>query len=238
MSPEPSATPLVHAHFAITADGRITTHNSTPSLFTSPTDKARLHTVRAAHDAILVGRGTVAADSMSMRLSREDLRARRVADGKPAEPLRVIISNTGALDPGWKVFRHRGSPIIVLSTRRMPVPDRDALAPLCDLRLWDADAVPLREALSMLRAEHGVRSLVCEGGGGLLRSLAAADLVDAIHLTVAPVVFGGRGAPSLTGLAGNFLEDPRRFHIASIETMGDECFLTLERCARRTRESR
>jgi riboflavin-specific deaminase-like protein len=226
--------PRIHAHFAVTADGRISTREFSPSLFTSPADKARLHTVRAAHDAILAGRGTVAADSMSMRLSREDLRAQRVEAGKPPEPLRVIISNKGSLDPGWKVFRHRGSPIVVLSTHLMPPATRRALEPLCELRLWNLDSVPLREALSMLRSDHDVRSLVCEGGGELLRSLAEEDLLDEIHLTVAPVVFGGRGAPSLTGLPAGFLPAPRKFRITSMEVAGGECFLTLRRQARRT----
>ncbi|MEI8293713.1 MAG: RibD family protein [bacterium] len=221
--------PKVHAHFAMTVDGKISTKNFTPSQFTSPADKARLGEVRARHDAILAGRGTVSADTMSMRLSSETLRAARLVEGLPPEPLRVVISNAGAIDPSWKIFQHTGSPIVILSTTRMPQKLRSSLAPLCDLHLYEADSVPLAAALAMLRAEYGVRSLVCEGGGALLRSLAAADLLDAIHLTLAPVLFGGAGAPTLTGLPGEFLPRPVEFQIAKMETIGGECVLHFQR---------
>lgn len=221
--------PKIHAHFAMTADGKISTKNFTPSQFTSPADKTRIGEIRARHDAILAGRGTVAADTMSMRISKEELRAARVRSGLPPEPLRVVISNAGKIDPAWKIFRHAGSPIVILSTTRMPLKLRTALAPLCDLHLYESPTVPLPSALAMLRTEYGVKSLVCEGGGELLHSLATADLLDEIHLTLAPVLFGGADAPTLTGLPGGFLPKPIDFRLAKMETMDDECLLQFKR---------
>ena len=225
--------PKIHAHFAITADGKISTKNLTPSQFTSSADKARIGEIRARHDAILAGRGTVAADTMSMRLSNEKLRATRIQKGLTPEPLRIVISNAGKIDPSWKIFQHTGSPIIILSTTRMPQKIRAILAPLCDLHLYESAFVPLPAALSMLRTEYGVKSLVCEGGGALLRSLAACDFLDEIHLTLAPVLFGGAHAPTLTGLPGEFLPKPREFRLVKMDTMGDECLLHFKRKARK-----
>jgi len=224
--------PKITAHFAITMDGKISTKNRTPSQFTSPADKARLRTVRAAHDAILAGRGTVAADTMSMRLTDPALREERQSRGLPPEPLRVIISNTGRLDPAWKVFQPGGAPVVILSTTRMPQRSRATLAPLCDLHLYDAPTVSLVPALQMLRAEYGVKSIVCEGGGELVRSLAELDLLAEIQLTVAPVVFGGATAPTLTGLPGSFLPSTLDFRIKSLEQVGSECVLHLTRSRR------
>lgn len=221
--------PKIHAHFAMTADGKISTKNLTPSQFTSPADKARLGEIRARHDAILAGRGTVSADTMSMRISSKKLRADRVQRGLPPEPLRVVISNAGKIDPLWKIFQHTGSPIVILSTTRMPQKLRATLAPLCDLHLYESACVPLSAALSMLRAEYGVKSLVCEGGGALLRSLAAAGFLDEIHLTLAPVLFGGAAAPTLTGLPGDFLPRPLEFRLVEINPLGDECLLHFKR---------
>ena len=135
--------PKIHAHFAMTADGKISTKNLTPSQFTSPADKARIGEIRARHDAILAGRGTVAADTMSMRLSSQNLRATRIKQGLPPEPLRVVISNAGKIDPAWKIFQHTGSPIVILSTTRLPQKLRATLAPLCDLHLYESPTVPL-----------------------------------------------------------------------------------------------
>jgi riboflavin-specific deaminase-like protein len=229
MRAKAGALPKIHAHFAITADGKISTKNRTPSQFTSPADKARLHMIRARHDAILAGRGTVGTDTMSMRLTDEDLRLARVKRGLPPEPLRVILSHAGKLDPDWKIFHSGGAPLVVFSTTRMPSKSRDALAPLCDLHLFDAPRVPLRAALALLRADYAVKSLVCEGGGELMRSLAAEGLVDEIHLTIAPVIFGGAGAPTLTGLPADVLPNPLAFRIVQMQTRAGECFLRLKK---------
>jgi 5-amino-6-(5-phosphoribosylamino)uracil reductase len=74
-----------------------------------------------------------------------------------------------------------------------------------------------------------VKSLVCEGGGALLRSLAAAGLLDEIHLTLSPVLFGGAAAPTLTGLPGDFLPMPLEFRLAKMDPLGDECLLHFKR---------
>lgn len=226
--------PAVVAHFAMTADGKTSTRAFTSARFTSPADKRRLQEVRAGADAIMAGRGTVEADSMSMGLSRQDLRAERVSRGLPAEPLRVLVSNAGILDPGWKVFKHSGSPLIVISTSRMPSRLRSVIARHAELFLFSGRTVDLQKTLEILRSEFGVKRLVCEGGGSLLRSLSALDLVDSIFLTVAPVVFGGRLAPTLTGLPGGFLEPPREFEIVRHSILDGECFLELRRKSRRS----
>jgi riboflavin biosynthesis pyrimidine reductase len=61
-----------------------------------------------------------------------------------------------------------------------------------------------------------------------LRSLAAASLLDEIHLTIAPVIFGGVAAPTLTGLPADFLPKPLDFEIAACEQREGECFLHLK----------
>ncbi|MEI6279354.1 MAG: RibD family protein [Verrucomicrobiae bacterium] len=219
--------PFVLAHFAMTADGKISTRAWTPSRFTSPADKRRLQEARAEADAVLVGRGTVAAEAMSMGLSAIDLREARVARGLPPVPLRVIVSNAGRFDPDAKVFHYSASPLVIFSTTRMPERLRSGIARRAELFLFRGGKVDLPQALEILRADFGVKRLVCEGGGALLRSLAEQDLVDGIRLTVAPVIFGGRLAPGLTGLPGRFLQPPREFRITRQAMVGDECCLEL-----------
>jgi len=221
--------PFLTAHFAMTTDGKISTRNFTPSLFTSPQDKAGIQEMRAGADAVLAGRGTVSADTMSLGLTRPDLRAERTRNGLPPAPLRVVVSNAGRLDPRWKIFARADSPPIIFSTARMPRPIRDAVAPLCDLHLFSGRKVGLRAVLKILRRDYGVRRVVCEGGGALLRALAEENLIDEIFLTIAPVVFGGKSAPTLTGLPGGFLPQARSFRIAGQRTCGDECRLRLLR---------
>lgn len=64
--PKTPPRPFVTANFAVTADGRISTRNFTPSDFSSKRDKRRLVKIRAACDAVLVGARTLAADTMTL----------------------------------------------------------------------------------------------------------------------------------------------------------------------------
>jgi len=221
--------PRIIAHFAMTADGKISTRNRTPSQFTSPRDKRRLGEIRAECDAVLAGRGTVANDAMSMGLSSPNLRATRIARGVSAVPLRVVISNSGELDAKWKVFQYRESDLLIFSTTAMPEETRGALASACELHLFEAREVPLHAMLAILRHDYGVKKLVCEGGGQLMRSLAEGDLIDEICLTIAPVIFGGVHAPTLTGKLGNFLPSGIHFRLVESECEAGEWFLRFRR---------
>ena len=206
--------PFVTANFAITADGRISTRNFTPSDFSSKRDKRRLVKIRAACDAVLVGARTLASDTMTLGIP--GIRT------KP--PLRVIVSNSGRIAPTLRVFQTEGAPIIIFTTKKMPAATRDALAGVADIFLHPAPTVDLALVLAILRADYGVKRLVCEGGGTLLRAFAAADLLDELHLTICPRIFGGRDAPTLTGVTGKFLPKSTRLRLVEMKRAGDECF--------------
>jgi riboflavin-specific deaminase-like protein len=217
--------PFVTANFALTWDGRISTRRGTPSDFSSPRDKRRLVEIRAQCDAILVSAKTISVDNMAMGLPDEALRAARVRRGQAPYPVRVLLTNSGRIDPRLRVFEKDFSPIVIFSTTRMPAKTRAALAPKADLWLHESETVDLAAMLATLRAEYRVKRLVCEGGAQVLRSLLAADLVDEIHTTLCPRIFGGVKAPTLTGVAGDFLPRSIPLRLAESEVIGGECFL-------------
>ncbi len=206
--------PRIIANFAITADGKVSTRNLTPTGFTSKRDRRTLLAIRARGDAVMAGRNTVATDAMSMTLP-----------GRSPQPLRVIISNRGNFDPAWKVFTKPGGDRILLSTQAMPRAIRRKLEPLARIHLDDAGAVDLPAALRRLRRDYAVRTLVCEGGPGLFRSLLEIDAIDELYLTIAPLIFGGAGAPTLTGTNPDFLRRIHRCALVSMEVIGGECYL-------------
>jgi riboflavin-specific deaminase-like protein len=210
-----SPRPFVTANFAITADGRISTRNFTPSDFSSKRDKRRLVKIRAACDAVLVGARTLAADTMTMGIPG-------VRGKNP--PLRVIVSNSGRIDPAHRIFRSAGARIVIFTTDRMPEPKRKRLSRVADIFPFSGVTVDLAHALEILHVGYGVKRLVCEGGGTLLRSFAAAGLLDELHLTICPRIFGGSGAPTLTGVPGNFLPKSTQLRLVEMRRAGDECF--------------
>lgn len=194
--------PVVGANFAMTVDGKVSTRAWTPTGFTSRRDKRRLLEIRARGDALLVGRGTLATDNMAMGLPARDLQEQRLREGRTAEPLRVIFSNGGDLHPDLKVFRTPGAPIVIFTTGAMPAARRRSLERVADVRVEARRrSVDLAKALSVLADEYGVRDAVCEGGPTLFRAMLEKRLIDRLYVTFAPVVFGGREAPTLLGPA-------------------------------------
>ena len=94
------------------------------------------------------------------------------------------------------------------------------------LHLSESKHVDLGEMLRMLRSEYGVRTLACEGGPTLFRSLLERGLVDQLNLTIAPYLFGGTDAPALTGLSKKFLPASVHCSLVDMQVTGNECFLT------------
>jgi len=202
--------PWISTNLAISADGKISSVSRRPSGWTSPADHARLLELRQNADALLVGRGTLETDRMTMTVP-----------GK--SPLRCIVSRSGVLPPDLPVFQKPGGPIHLLVTgnpgaSRLPgvILHHETLAGF----------------LSKLAADHGVKHLHCEGGGGLIRSLAEIDAIDEFHLTLAGhTLFGGQHAPTATGIPAEYLPETRIFSLSHFEPRPEEgeCFLSYRR---------
>jgi 5-amino-6-(5-phosphoribosylamino)uracil reductase len=218
--------PFVMATFAMTVDGKITTRNFSPVDFTSRQDKLHLLRQRSLGDAVLIGHNTLDHDNVRLGLPHEELRAARIARGQTPYPLRVILSNEGKIDSRLKIFQSTISPILIFSTTRMPRKYRAALLDKAILHLSKSRHVDLAQMLHQLFVEYKVRTVACEGGALLFRSLLDRNLVDQLNLTIAPYLFGGAKAPTLTGLSKDFLPKSVRCSLTDMRVVEDECFLT------------
>ena len=140
--------------------------------------------------------------------------------------LRIIVSGSGSLDPLAHVFTKRMSPLIVLTTARTPIAKLKRLRAGADeVRICGQREINWPSTLRWLRARWNVRRLLCEGGGELNDALFRAGLVDEIHLTLCPKVFGGRAAPTISDGLGSSLVDAARFTLKSATRVEDELFL-------------
>lgn len=221
----PRQRPFVIATFAMTADGKVTTKNFGPVDFTSREDKLHLFRQRALADAVLLGHTSLERDNVRLGVPAE-LQELRIKRGQSSSPLRVIVSNRGKIDDRLKIFQSDVSPIIIFSTKRMPRKNQEALRKKATLHLTNASEVNLAEMLKTLRDQYKVRTVACEGGPTLFRSFLEQGLVDQLNLTIAPYLFGGAKAPTLTGLSKKFLRKSVLCSLVHLRSVGEECFLT------------
>ena len=224
LAPRKRSRPFVAATFAMTVDGKITTRAFSPVDFTSREDKLHLLRQRALGDAVLIGRSTLVHDNVRLGLPDPAMRAEREARGQAPWPIRVIISNEGRIDPALKIFRTDFSRVVIFSTTRMPRKYQVALREKATLRLSTTRSVDLRRMLQVLRSEYDVHRVACEGGAELFRSLLELQLVDRLNLTIAPYIFGGKSAPTLTGRGSSFLPSSVRCSLVQMRIIGEECF--------------
>lgn len=162
-------------------------------------------------DALLIGRGTLEADRMSLTVP-----------GKVKQPLRCIVSRSGKFDPEHPVFRTPGGEIHWLVTGEFSGPAN----PLVTFHRQT-----LLQFLEELATEFQIKQLHCEGGGQLIRALAELDAIDEFHLTLAGhILFGGDHASTATGIPAEYLPKSLAFEISHFEPQAGECFLSYTRC--------
>ena len=197
--------PYVITNFAITLDGRATIHGRSGAIG-SDTDTQMLVGLRTKVDAVLIGAGTLRTERYGRIVPDPDQRARRERDGLPSDPLAVVVS--GRLDIPWDapLFTEGGGRVLIFTVSETEPPD--TRTPLGLVR--HEGRVDLSAVLTHLRAEHGVRALLCEGGPSLHGQLIEAGLVDELFVTHAPKLAGGEGP----GLVAHLPELERPLELA------------------------
>lgn len=176
--------PLVTVSYAQTLDGRLATRTGSSRWISGAESLRFAHELRASHDAIMVGAGTVCQDDPRLTV--------RLVQGR--DPLRVIVDSTLRIPLTAAVLASgaaQGTVLVV--TERAPAERRgEAMALGATVLPVPVDAqgrVSLPTALAML-GERGVRSVMVEGGARLITSLLRDRLVDRLAICTAPLILG------------------------------------------------
>ena len=203
--------PRVTVSYAQSLDGSIAARPGEPLRLSGSRSLELTHRLRAGHEAILVGIGTVLADDPRLNV--------RLAAGE--NPIPVILDGRLRLPLTARLLRERRTPgtapppLVATSFGAPPEQAarlREHGVTVLRFRL-SGGRVPLR---SLMRALHrrGVRRLLVEGGGRVLTSMFAERLADWVVITVAPRLVGGEPAlarvpvpAELSGLAWARLDD-------------------------------
>jgi 5-amino-6-(5-phosphoribosylamino)uracil reductase len=195
----PGERPFVAVNMIATADGRATIAGRTGPI-ANRADYELFHALRDRADAVMVGAETV-----------------RVEGYGAMAPLAVVVTRSVSLPADVGLLAAASNGVVVLT----PAPHAE-LPPTAASVAYVRSA-SLGEGLRRLQAEHGVRTVVCEGGPALLGDLVRDGLVDELHLVVAPLLVAG--PDPLTILTGPTLAPPARLELRSLHESGGYLFL-------------
>ena len=200
--------PYVFSNFVTTLDGVVslneTGHASGGDISGfSAQDRMVMGLLRAIADAVIIGAGTLGADSRHLwtaaaifpRLAR-DYRQLSAALGQSEPPLHVIVSGSGTLDLGLPVFAAGKVQTLILTTTagakhllRQAVPDSVEIRAIRTTGR-SGRAIPARAILDEVCRVRPARRILVEGGPRLLGDFYAARLIDEQFLTLAPQIAG------------------------------------------------
>jgi riboflavin-specific deaminase-like protein len=214
--------PYLVVNMVATADGKATIEGRTGSLG-NEADRVVFHNLRTQVDAVLVGAGTVRVERYGRIVKDPALREKRVREGLAPDPLAVVVSARLDLSTDIPLLADPESRVVILTSSDAELPGcaaqveylrppAEALAPETDP--GGAPRFRVGPLLERLRAEHGVRSVLCEGGPTLNEMLLAEGLVDELFLCLAPLLVGG--TDSSTIVVGRGLPEPTAMELVSV----------------------
>ncbi len=208
--------PMLTLKLATSLDGRIATATGESRWITGPEARRRVHALRAAHDAVMVGAGTARADDPVLTVR---------GLGVTHQPVRVILSRRLDLPGNGALAASAGDAPLWLchgaeagEGARAPWAARGA-------RLIEVPVVAghldVGAALAAL-GQAGLTRVFCEGGGQLAAALLSAGLVDRLVTFSAGVALGAEGQPALGAMGLDRLAEAPRFDLLRAEPVGGD----------------
>ena len=211
--PDAGGRSWLRANFITSLDGAASVDGTTGAL-AGPGDRAVYDLLRTLADVIVVGAGTVRAESYGgARLSARD-RQQRQARSQSEVPQIAIVTSSGRLDNDMPVFTHTEVAPLVLTCSAAVDATRSRLSGLAgvvDCSGDDAERVDPSALLAALAA-RGLNRVLTEGGPTLLSTFVDADLLDELCLTITPGMVGGTG-PRITSGPGHAFTGMRCAHV-------------------------
>jgi diaminohydroxyphosphoribosylaminopyrimidine deaminase/5-amino-6-(5-phosphoribosylamino)uracil reductase len=205
--------PFVHLKFAMSLDGKIATRTGDSRWVTGPEARARVHELRHAYDAILVGAGTVLQDDPLLTdrsgLPRRRQLVRVVLDDKVQLSPESKLATTTAESPVLVVGRAKGRDLTdkeVKGLLEKGLLDKGLLQKgLLDkgVEILDLDPTNLLQVLDTL-GRRSLQSVLVEGGAAIAGAFIDANLVNKVSAFIAPKIVAGADAP--TAISGKGIE--------------------------------
>lgn len=212
--------PFVHLKLAASLDGKIATRTGESQWITGAEARARVHELRHEYDAVLVGAGTATVDDPLLTDRSGKLRSKSL--------IRVLLDEGLKIEANAKlVTTATEAPLIIFAgkqveTAKLNLLRSSSVEVVCD----EANGRDLSSVLTEL-GSRSIQSVLVEGGATVAGKLLEAGLVNKVSFFLAPIIIGGREAPSAIGGAGAArLVDALRLQNVEIVRRGEDIEVT------------
>jgi 5-amino-6-(5-phosphoribosylamino)uracil reductase len=224
--------PYATAILAMTADGKIADYQGSAARFGSANDRSHLEKQISLVDGVLFGAGTLRAYGTTMSVSNPLLVQARKERSQALQPVQIVVSASGNLDPQWRFFQQPVPRWLLTVAENEPKwrsPDKfqdkfnDKFERI--LIAQDHDSVINWTSTFKQLSELGLDKLAILGGGELLASLLAENLIDELWLTICPVIFGGKSSPTPVDGRGFIQSQGKKLQLLEVQQIEQELFL-------------
>lgn len=211
-------------------DGKIADVQRGAARFSSAADLAHLEAQVAAADGVLFGGGTLRAYGTTLSVRDLDLLDKRRQRQQSEQPIQIVWSPSGNLDPDFRYFQQLVPRGLVTTQATAPKWVQsglfDTIWPVPEARTqpWDWPWV-----LAQFKSA-GINTLALLGGGGLAAELLRCGCVHEIFITVCPLILGGATAPSPVEGEGFSAAAAPRLQLLSNRVVDGEVFLHYRVC--------
>jgi 5-amino-6-(5-phosphoribosylamino)uracil reductase len=218
---------------AMTADGKIADYQHAAARFGSIHDQHHLEQQVSLADGVLFGAGTLRAYGTTMSVLHPLLLQARKQRSQSPQPIQIVVSASGDLDPQMRFFQQP------IPRWLITLPGNDGkwqsksefehivIAPV--ITRANNSIINWTATLQQL-ADLGLQRLAILGGGELVAALFDEDLIDELWLTLCPVVFGGKSAPTPVGGTGFIQSQGKKLQLLEVKQIEQELFLHYRVC--------
>ena len=175
--------PSITLSYAQSLDGSIALGRGLPCTLSCGESRTLTHSLRAAHDAILVGINTVIVDNPYLTV--------RLTEGR--DPLPIVLDSRLRLPLDSNLLKNEVPPLIATTdaaSREKQARIEELGARILRFRSDEKGWVDLHLLLNRL-ADLGIENMMVEGGARVITSFLSQHLVDRIVITIAPAFLGG-----------------------------------------------
>ena len=212
----PADRPYIVVNMVTTADGRASVAGRTAPI-SSVADRQLFHALRTTVDAVMVGAGTIRAERYGRIVPDAARREQRATRDLEHDALAVVVSASLNVPTDVPLLQDTSSRVVFITASEAELEGCAA-----HVEYLRSAPVDMASALARLRADYGVRSILCEGGPHLNASLLADGLIDELFLTSVPKLAGGAGSLSIMDEAP--LDDPAALRLLWLLECDGELF--------------